>query len=268
MNNKIGVGVITCDRQEFFEKCINSIPEVNTLVVVNDGMPYPSNIYPSKIQKLYQHTNNKSVGVSKNEALRYLIQNGCEHLFIIEDDIIIKDSNVFSAYINAANKSGIYHFNFGYHGPANFIPSQYGVPNPRQIVNYGDGIEISFNANCVGAFSYYLKGVIKHVGYMDERFRNAWEHVEHTYRIIKAGLHPPFWWFADISNSMNYLQELANSEVNSTIIKTPEWIRNFQLGALWYQHKHGHIPTKTPDTPPEQVLQILNTIQTNYARTK
>jgi hypothetical protein len=265
MNNKIGVGVITCDRQEFFEKCINSIPEVNTLVVVNDGKTYPNSAYPSKIKEVIQHSTNKSVGVSKNEVLRYLIQDGCEHLFLIEDDMLIKNNDVFEKYINTAKTTGIYHFNYFAHGPANFKPNQYGIPNPRQIIDYGNDVKIGLYPNCVGAFSYYLKGVIKNVGYMDEHLINCWEHVMHTYEIIKKGLHPPFWYFADVYNSIDYIQEQCSSELNSTIRKTPEWRKNFYIGMERFKQKHGYYPTEIPDTHFNDVKNILKNIHTNYA---
>jgi glycosyltransferase involved in cell wall biosynthesis len=263
MKNKIGVGIITCNRENFFKKCVDSIPDVDSLVIVNDGEPYDNSIYPDGAEVI-QHTKNKCVGVSKNEALRYLIQDGTDHLFLIEDDMLIKNPEVFNQYIKTAETSGIWHLNFGYHGPANKTAE--GQKNPRQVVEYDNGIEVALNPNCVGSFSYYLRGVIKHVGYMDERFKNAWEHVEHTYKIIDAGLHPPFWWFADVANSDEYINEQACSEVNSTIRKNDEWTKNMREGMAWYRHKHGIAPVETPDTKPEKVLQILDDIEKKYAR--
>jgi hypothetical protein len=101
---------------------------------------------------------------------------------------------------------------------------------------------------------------------MDERFVNAFEHVEHTYRIIKAGLHPKFWYFADLTNSDKYIQEQARPDQSSSIRKTEEWKRNFQNAIIWYKQKHGFGPTETPDTSPEEVLKDLERIQNNYAR--
>ena len=101
---------------------------------------------------------------------------------------------------------------------------------------------------------------------MDERFINAWEHCEHTYRAIKEGLHPPWWWFADLANSDQYIQELASSEVNSVIRKTDAWHRNMQEGTAWFKVKHGFTPTAIPDTHPDVVIKKLEEIQANYAR--
>ncbi len=263
MKNKIGVGVITCNAQERFETCIKSIPNVDKLVIVNDGNPYTGSVYPDDAQVI-QHDRNKCVGISKNDAMRELVQSKCDHIFLVEDDMIIKNPDVFTHYIHAAEGSGIWHLNFGYHGPANL--DQDGNPNPRQIVEYDNGPSIALNPNCVGSFTYFLKSVIKNVGYHDEHFKNAWEHVEHTNRIIKAGLHPPFWWFADVADSYDYITEYASSEVNSVIRKDEAWQKNMQEGMVWYKKKHGFYPTQTPDTPPQNVMAILEGIENNYAR--
>jgi GT2 family glycosyltransferase len=278
MNNKIGVGLITCNKPDRIALSAPTIPNVDCLVVVNDGSPYSSDLYP-KNAEIIQHSKNMSVGVSKNDAMRYLIQQGCDHIFIMEDDVLIKKPDVFEAYIKAAQASGIWHLNYALQGPANRKQIQMGgmditkrgellqtsEPNPKVKVDY-DGNELAFYPNSVGAFSYYLKTVIKAVGYHDEQFYNAWEHVEHTYRVIKAGLHPPFWWFADLANASEYLDDIPGCIEQSTIAHTPEWIQNFQKGMAYFKYKHNYIPQEIPQTPPDQVLPILEQIKANYAR--
>jgi GT2 family glycosyltransferase len=268
---KIGLGIITCNREDFYEQCYNSIPLdiVDKLITVNDGSPYKS---PPKTGALIHHEQNKGVGVSKNEAMQYLLDEGCEHIFLIEDDIIIKDSAVFKQYIDTAAASGIWHLMYGYHGPANKDRSG-GVPTPRVIIDYKD-YKVALNQHCVGAFCYYHKGILKHIGLMDETFVNAWEHVEHSYRIAKAGLLPAYWWWPDIANSYDYLDELACSEENSTIrwedeekkIPKQEWQTRIQKGAEHFWRKHGMSPTEVPDTPVQEIQQNLKTIKENYAR--
>jgi glycosyltransferase involved in cell wall biosynthesis len=263
MKNKIGVGVITCNAPERFEGCIKTIPNVDELVIVNDGEAYDSALYPSEAEVI-QHSRNKCVGISKNDALRHLIQSKCDHIFLVEDDMLIQNPDVFTHYIHAAEGSGIWHLNFGYHGPANMTED--GQPKPRQVVEYDNGPSIALNAHCVGAFTYFLKSVVKSIGYHDEHFKNCWEHVEHTNRIIKAGLHPPFWWFADVADSHEYIKEYASSEVSSVIRKDEAWQQNMREGMEWFKHKHGLYPTQNPDTPPQQVMAILEKIEANYAR--
>lgn len=263
--SKIGVGIVTYNAPERLKQSAFTIPDVDSFVIVNDGThdKYSSDCYP-KHAEVIKHNKNLGVGCAKNTALRYLLQEGCDHLFIIEDDILIKDEKVFETYLKASEKSGLYHLSFALHGPANKTPE--GVKAPRQVIDYGDGAEIAFYPNSVGAFCYYLKGVIKNVGYMDEIYKNAWEHVDHSYKIVKAGLLPAYWWWADIANSDKYLKEIACSQVSTVIERSDEWKKNFQLGAEYFKHLHGYYPTKIPDTSPEEVLKKLNFIKENYGR--
>lgn len=252
---KIGLGIITYNRQEFFTQCYNSIDKtkIDELVVVNDGTPYTNvNIDCSIIQ----HSVNKGVGVSKNDAMKHLMSKNCKYIFLIEDDIIIKNNNVFQAYIDAYNITGIKHMMYGYHGPAN---KQNHIPSPRLIVEYKNGVKISLNQHCVGAFCFYTKEVLDKVGYNDEVFVNAWEHVEHSYRIVKEGYLPGYWWWPDITNSNEYLDEIACSEVSSTIRPQNNWQFNIQKGAQHFIKKHKLSPVQIPDTD-------VQTIQTNLRK--
>lgn len=258
--SKIGVGIITYNRPDFFDQCLNSIDskKINNLIVVNDGTPYKSVNAP-----LIQHEKNQGVGKSKNSAFKFLLEKGCDHIFLIEDDIIIKNNNVFDAYIDASNTTGIKHMMYGYHGPAN---KKNGIPNPRYIFDYGNNMKIAMNQHCVGAFCYYTRDVLENVGLNDETFINAWEHVEHSYRIVKTGYLPSYWWWPDIKNSSEYIDELACSEVNSTIRPQSTWRENITNGAKYFISKHGLSPVSIPDTSLDAVTAKLKKIHTDYAK--
>jgi len=266
MGNKIGVGIITCDRLEFFVKCaksvINNLQKYkdHELVIINDGY--------KKLETPNVNCINTSgrigVGKAKNLAFKELLSKGCDHIFLIEDDIIIKDSNVFKAYIDAKEKTGIQHFMFGYHGPANKNGISGGKPVPRFVVNYGNGLEIAINQHSVGAFCYYSKQVLGEVGLIDEDFVNAFDHVDHDYRIAKAGYCTPYWNWPDLANSIDYLEEIECSENSSTIRPNKDWKENILKGAEHFQKKHGHSPAwqnAVPDSSKEQVIAILKQIK-------
>ena len=268
--SKVGVGVITCNRQDFYEKCLHSIKKCNVdeIVTVNDGAPYKK--IKGKVGKYIQHKENKGVGITKNEAFKHLLKAGCEHIFLVEDDIVVNNTDVFVKYIDTSEKSGLKHLMFGYHGPANKDP-QTKKPKQRVTIQYTDDCAVALNTHCVGAFCYYHKSVLDNVGLMDEQFKNAWEHVEHSLQLVKAGYIPAYWWWPDVANS--YLDELACSEENSTIrwddpeskIPKEDWLENIEKGAQYFYSKHTFYPTTIPHATQEGVIAKLKQIKEQYS---
>jgi hypothetical protein len=88
---KIGAAIIACDRVDFTEQCIDSIlankQDLNELLVINDGLPWYCNKNIEIKQNLPSY---QTVGVAKNNGIKELINRGCDHIFLIENDMIIK----------------------------------------------------------------------------------------------------------------------------------------------------------------------------------
>jgi hypothetical protein len=191
----------------------------------------------------------------------------------MEDDILIKDENVFNQYIKTSVLTGIKHFNYALQGPANKKGSKgfdsleeraklnnLTEPNPRQIVTYPDGVEVALYPNSVGSFSYYNREVIEKIGLFDKVYKNAWEHVDHTLEAYKNGFTTPYWWFADINKSWDYIEDIENSIENSTIARSETWKQNYKRGLEHFTKKHKFAPTMIPDLDPPKVSQVLNTL--------
>lgn len=269
MNGKIGIGIVTCNRPDFFLKCVLSMPKTATIVVVNDGANFEDIAkLQEKINFHYIHNpTNIGVGKSKNKLFKYLLDQDCDHIFIVEDDIVVKDHKVFDEYIKARKVTGIQHFNFGYHGPANRGNKSKGAPQPRYIIDYGN-FKLAINMHSVGAFCYYSKEVLKKVGLIDENYCNAFEHVDHDYRIAKAGYCTPYWNWPDIANSYELLDELACSEESSSIRPRTDWKDNIMKGYEIFTKKHKYSPAwqnSVPDTEFIQLKKILKNIHAKHA---
>lgn len=258
---KIGLGIITCNRPHLLEKLLRSINGCNwaEMIVINDGDPVKIDGF-----NYYIHDNERNLGVakSKNKALKHLMAMGCEHIFLIEDDMYIKDESIFDKYIEASEKSGIHHLMFGYHGPANKNGISHGKPCPRLVVDYGD-FSLAFNQHCVGAFCYYSRKCLEDVGLIDEKFRNAFDHVSHSYELAQKGYSTPYWWWADLANSIEYIEEQVCSEESSSI-KTPEreeeWANNIRNSMEYFKDKFGMYPfgkNGVEDSTQEEVLKFL-----------
>jgi len=267
----IGVGMVTYKAEDRIKQSAATIPGwVKHFVIVNDGTPYDPSAYPEHAH-IIQHKENKSVGQAKNSAIDYLMEQGCDHIFIIEDDILIQNEAVFDRYIKTSLNTGIKHLNYALQGPANKKGAEgfenlaerakqdhLTEPNPRQIIKYPDGYEIAMYPNSVGAFSYYQREVLEKIGGFDKAYKNAWEHVDHTMEAFKQGFTTPYWWFADINESWKYIKDIEGCIENSTIAHTDTWNEYYKSGFLHFKRKYGFGPTEVPDSKPEQLQNVLN----------
>lgn len=261
-SEKIGIGIVTYNRSHLLKKLLNSLKNSNfdELIIVNDGAPIQIDSYGDKI---HQNKTNIGVGKSKNIALKYLLDKKCDHYFLIEDDIYLKDPEAFSKYIDASKKSGIQHFNFSQHGMMNKSFDGTKTPTPRLIVAFND-VEVALYPHCVGAFSYYSKKCLDAVGVLDEQYFNACEHVDHTYEIIKAGMHPNFWYFADINESWKYIGDEEWSIQNSTISSSPNHQQIMKDADVIFVKKHGCLPGNIMLASEIDVLKSLKQIKKEY----
>jgi hypothetical protein len=265
--HKIGVGIITHNRPEFLAKILPTIPKYVKTFIVNTGDPYPNEIYSLKPDRLdvIQCDKKTCVGHGKDKALNIMRGYGMKHLFTMEDDVYIKDPLVFLNYIDAAHKTGIWHFNFGFSQKENLDKNL--NPVYRKQIEYTDGISIVLTPNLLGAFTYYHTNVIDHIGGHDPKFdHNHMDHVELTYRAIKAGLHPPFWWFADINNSWKMIGNLSNMGDDSLVRNEAEVQKYFKDACLHFKELHGYIPMQVPQVSQDDMCATLRYIHKNYKR--
>lgn len=264
---KVGCGIVTRNRPQQLLRLYRSLPRqyLDSLVIVNDGDWHPQ-FATLEGATVIHNESNLGVAKSKNKALAYCREQGAEHFFLIEDDIYVKHPGVFQHYIDTSLQTGIQHLNYSQHGPMNRTSD--GRPAPRAQVDYSPSLKLPFYLHCVGAFSYYSGQSLEVVGPMDESFYNAFEHVDHTLAVIKAGMHPPYLFFADAPESWEYLGDEPWSAQQSLISSRPDHSDLVARAAEYFRLKHGVPPGEVPDTPREQVLQCLQMIQHRYARAR
>jgi GT2 family glycosyltransferase len=211
---KIGVGITTYNRPKYLQKTIehvaqNVLPYVDRVVVYNDGSTVNyEKTYTWMKRKLPQvevidAQSNHGVAYAKNRLFTNLMED-CELIFMLEDDVMPMDKMAIIGYLAAAKMTGHDHFLFAHHGPAN----EFAVGKSNGPVVYWPA--------CVGAWCFYTKKILEEVGLMDENFVNAWEHVEHSWRIMKHHKVPYGYW-PDVLGSENWLKEIPGSIQNSSI---------------------------------------------------
>jgi len=104
---------------------------------------------------------------------------------------------------------------------------------------------------------FYTRHILEKVGLYDESYTNAFEHVDHSYTLAKKGYTTPYWWWPDIANSLDYVEEQACSEHSSAIRPRKDWQSNIQQSWKNFTNKHGVGPTSVPDTPFYNVADFL-----------
>lgn len=277
--DKIGVGIITCNRPIYFKECYNSIDKdkVHEVVVVNDGKPLPTDVKISSKDHFIQNEQNLGVSKTKNKAIRHLLNAECEHIFILEDDCIIENNDVWEKYIQAYNITNIPHFNYGPASPWNrkqdrpeiigdltkrHLARQDTPPLPKLTVQYSEDFALTFYTHIVAMFTYFHRNILENVGLLDENFYNAWEHVEHTYRIIKRGKYSPFWWFADVEGSEKYIKEAKDEKANSSLASNEEeFFKNTHKGLQHFYELHRIVPSHIMPASQEEVVNFLKKIK-------
>lgn len=259
----IGVAIITYNRPDYYKKVVESIPKdkIDVLIAVNDGDYHYVRGVSDKTDFHILHTDQQGVSRSKNNALKCLIEKyNMEHIFLIEDDIIIKDPNVFEEYIKAANSTGIHHLCYEK------------VANNEKTLKYKyeqpDGTTLGFYHNPQGAFMYINANIIKKLGNFDENYLNAFEHIDFAYNLVKNKVAPPFWYFPDIFNSEDYLIDIEGSSQNSTITNKNKYKENWQKSAHYFVNKWGYFTNQIPDLGIQRLEEELMFLQTNYSRKK
>lgn len=233
---KVGVGIATFDRPDYLRQCLEGIKNltgaVDSIWVYNDGSNRKDyeDVYKETKAQIKHAKENKGVAKAKNWLLKKLMDEGCDYIFLLEDDIVIKSPKAVTEYIKMSEVSGIEHFMFAHHGPV-------GTEKFAGTVN-----GIDFFSGCVGAWCMYTRRVINTVGYFDENFINAWEHIEHTKRIADAGLTTRWGIFPDVHGSKKWLEEIPGSIDSSSIKPRADWMANTINGLIYWRNKDKRFP--------------------------
>lgn len=95
----IGVGITTHNRRDIFDYCYTRwrehLPVGAVLVVVDDASEVPCP------DATYRFDENVGAPQAKNKALELMMNAGCEHLFLADDDIHPTSPNWWQPYIDS-----------------------------------------------------------------------------------------------------------------------------------------------------------------------
>ena len=271
------VGIVTCNRQEMFQTCFDSIDKeaVDKIVVVNSGERYDS--YPDNIEVVFPKRSPIVVGVAKNMLLREMYNavnskgEPYEWFFVVEDDIKIADNKVWEKYIETACDSGLIHFqlSYGTHGGvAGGSVNPDGSINKAHVVEYSKN-QVDFYNNSFAAFSVGHRSTLQQFGggnLFREDFINAAEHLYTHHLMFTRGMGTPFHYFADVFNSFQYIQDQDENHNKSSIRNNPDFMKNFLYSWQLFKSLVGKTPDKLEKMSPVALMGCLENLESLYAK--
>lgn len=263
------LGIITCNREDMLRVLVDSIdPDcMAKKIIVNNGAPLKGTYDGYEI--LQSKRNPTSVGSGKNVFFREaknLFPDGW--LVCLEDDIEILDNNVWEKYISTALESGIIgQLSYGVHGGVNggSVLST-GEPNILKTVQYEKN-KVDFYPQSFAAFTLHHASVFKLVGYMDENYVNAGEHLDHYYRMFldkKLG-GVPWGYFPDASQSYLYIKDQDTNHEKSVIRSQDNFKQNFLDAWALFRRKYQVFPHEVPRPSPEFLMQRLEELEHKFS---
>lgn len=203
--SKIGIGITTHNRPTFFNKSFEEIkrlaPKGAIIVVVDDASSTPNP------HATYRFNQNVGIARAKNKCLELLYLQGCEHLFLFDDDTYPIKENWFVPYINSKEP----HLNYIF---TEFKSGQ--KLNDAQYI-YRDS-EIVAYTHPRGCMLYYHRYALDKVGGMSPLFgRWGFEHVDLSNRIFNNGL--TSFKYMDVigSSELIYNDDEHNSNKNTSV---------------------------------------------------
>lgn len=189
--SQVGVAITTHDRPDVFaqalEHQIEHLPTGAILVVVDDGSNTPATV-PADVQ-LFRFDSSRGIVAAKNKCLEVLMDAGCEHLFLFDDDAWpIKDGWELP-YVASSEPHLSYQFL-----DLKMPPLLHDI-----CMLYRDDGHVAYSGQR-GVMLYYRRSAIEAVGGFDQIFqRGMYEHSDLANRIHDAGL--TTWRYADVDGS-------------------------------------------------------------------
>lgn len=196
--SKIGIAISTHNRQDVLPRTlgmhIKHLPEGAKLVVIDDGSVLPAKV-PEGVELIRTRVSHGIVA-AKNASLKALIDAGCEHLFLWDDDAWPIADGWEQPYINSPEPHLSYQFLDLARGPK---------INDITIL-YQDAKHVAYSGQR-GVMLYYHRSAIDKVGGFDPIYqRGMYEHSDLALRINNAGL--TTWAFADVTGSNELIYSL------------------------------------------------------------
>lgn len=179
-SRKIGIAISTRNRHDVLKKTLAEhakfLPPNAVIYVVDDGSDTP--VQAPEWAKVHRHAKSEGIVAVKNTSLQLLIDAGCEHLYLWDDDAYPIADNWWVPYMLSPEPHLGYQFKD--------LSGKRKINDVVEVFNDGKHFALSGQR---GVMLYYHKSAIDKVGGFDPIYqRGMYEHVDLAVRIHNAGL--------------------------------------------------------------------------------
>ncbi|MGC0786751.1 glycosyltransferase family 2 protein [Pantoea agglomerans] len=210
-NSNIGIAISTHNRHDVISRALDHhlkfLPAGALVVVIDDGSAKP--VTAPEGVRVIRHDVSRGIVAAKNASLEALIDAGCEHLFLWDDDAWPIAGGWERPYIESPEPHLAYQFqDFATGKKLNDI-----------AVLYHDDRHIAYTGQR-GVMLYYHRSAVEKVGGFDSIYqRGMYEHSDLALRIHNAGL--TSWAFADVVGSEKLIYSLDEHQaIERSVPKT------------------------------------------------
>ncbi|WP_194205801.1 glycosyltransferase family 2 protein [Superficieibacter sp. 1612_C1] len=211
-STRIGIAITTHNRAAVLSRALDKhlryLPAGALVVVIDDGSA-PAATVPDGV-KLIRHDTSLGIVASKNASLAALMDAGCEHLFLWDDDAWPIADDWHLPYIESPEPHLAYQF--------------LDLAGPRKLndlaVLYRDDQHVAYTGQR-GVMLYYHRSAIENVGGFDPVYgRGMYEHSDLALRINNAGL--TTWAYADVTGSEKLIHSMDEHEEVTRSVSRPD----------------------------------------------
>ncbi|MFO4005957.1 glycosyltransferase family 2 protein, partial [Enterobacter hormaechei] len=210
--SRIGIAITTHNRPDVLKRAIEQhvkhLPAGALVVVIDDGSK-PAAVVPDCVQ-LRRHETSLGIVASKNASLTALMDAGCEHLFLWDDDAFPIADNWHLPYIESPEPHLAYQF-----------LDLAGTNKLNDLSElYRDDQHVAYTGQR-GVMLYYHRSAIEKVGGFDPVYgRGMYEHSDLALRIHNAGL--TTWAYGDVVGSEKLIHSLDEHEAVERSVPRPD----------------------------------------------
>lgn len=201
-HSKIGIAITTHNRPDVLipaiEQHMKYLPAGAALFIIDDGSNPP--VMADDRFEIIRNDVSQGIVSSKNSSITVLIDAGCDHLFLWDDDAWPIADNWHLPYIESPEPHLSYQF---------LDLAGRNKLNDMAIL-YSDNKHVAYTGQR-GVMLYYHRSAIEKVGGFDPVYgRGMYEHSDLALRIHNAGM--TTWAYADVAGSENLIYSLDEHE--------------------------------------------------------